>query len=200
MLLAGSLDGASPFSPIASLQAAWYRSAYRVRARSSLIACESVFLIASSSCLAGIAGDRVATLGVVLRSAGAPLVTAICGLDVAALGKLAPSVIICDIDGLDSDRLEFLRQVRFVVPECIIAVYTMLMTHSWALQCHLAGANCLLSKESTGAELSVGLRSSMVTGCFTDSRFDEAQPTGGSAGRQAAPPDEGAGKRGAHGP
>jgi DNA-binding NarL/FixJ family response regulator len=64
-----------------------------------------------------------------------------------------------------------LRQIRFVLPECVIAVYTGIMTRAWSLGCHLAGANCLLAKKSLKSELSAGLRDALEDGCFTDPRF-----------------------------
>lgn len=110
-------------------------------------------------------------LSVVLGQVGAPAPRTSARLNVSELGKLAPGLIVCDVDGLDVDPLEIVRQLRFVLPDCIIAVYTELGTRSWAIAWHLAGANCLLSKDSTRAELSSGLRGALRTGCFTDPRF-----------------------------
>ena len=59
--------------------------------------------------------------------------------------------------GRDRER-HVLRQLRFVLPDCIIAAYTGVMLRSWARNCHLAGANCLLAKDSSNEQLSEGLR------------------------------------------
>jgi DNA-binding NarL/FixJ family response regulator len=127
------------------------------------------------SCLAGIDKGAVATLSSALRKAGAPpLGNADARLNVTDLGQLGPTFIVCDIDGLAVDALEVLRQLRFVLPGCIIAIYTGVSTAAWALACHLAGANCLLSKLATKAELTEGIGEALKTGCFTDPRFAAA--------------------------
>jgi DNA-binding NarL/FixJ family response regulator len=123
------------------------------------------------SCLAGIHEDNVAMLGVVLRRAGRPTRATISRLDVTDLGKLQPTLVICDIDGLQIDPLEMLRRLRFVLPECLIVVYTGLLERAWCVACHLAGANCMLAKGSSGAELATGLRGAIRSGCYTDPRF-----------------------------
>jgi DNA-binding NarL/FixJ family response regulator len=127
-----------------------------------------------SSCLAGIAGDKVAMFGSVLRQAGRPALATISGLDVTELGKLHPTLVICDVDGLQIDPLETLRRLRFALPECTIVVYTGLLERTWGIACHLAGANCVLSKESSGTELSSRLRGAMRNGCYTDPRLARA--------------------------
>jgi DNA-binding NarL/FixJ family response regulator len=122
--------------------------------------------------LAGIDDTGVPLLTAVLTAAGEqrrPIPTA---LDVRELGHLHPDVMIGDIDHVDVDPMELVRQLRFVLPSCTIAIYSDHTQRSWGLACHLAGANCLLSKQSTRAELSAGLADALATGCFTDPRFD----------------------------
>jgi len=109
-----------------------------------------------------------------LRSADVLGITVVARLHVAELGHLAPEIIVCDLDDLVVDSLEMLRQIRFVLPQCIIAVYTHVFKRAWARACHLAGANCILSKDSNIVELSAGLRQGILDGCFTDPRFDVA--------------------------
>ncbi len=121
--------------------------------------------------LAGIEPDDFALLGAALTGAGEPALTIVAPLGVAELRKLAPDVLIVDIDGLDVDALELLRQVRFVLPDCVIAVYTAGTDLSWARSCHLAGATCVLSKESSESQLVSGFRNAIRSGCFTDPRF-----------------------------
>ena len=124
--------------------------------------------------LAGIDNDKLAMFGLVLGKAGAPAQNVVASLNVPELGKLSPDLIVCDIDGLSVDPLEMVRQLRFVLPECTIAVYTGVLERTWAIACHLAGANCLLSKDSSKAELSLGLRGALRNGCFIDPRFAAA--------------------------
>jgi DNA-binding NarL/FixJ family response regulator len=124
-----------------------------------------------TNCLAGIDVGIVPMFSAVFKSAGTPALATVAKLDVSALAKLAPSLLVCDIDGLDVDPLELLRRIRFVLPDCLIAVYTGVVTSAWSRACHLAGANCLLAKNATTAELSLGLRSALLSGCYTDPRF-----------------------------
>ena len=99
-----------------------------------------------------------------------PLAT-LARLEVSELGKLRPDVLVCDVDATAKDRLELLRQIRFVLPDCLIAVYTNMSERTWLVACHLAGANCLLSKGSDERQLSSGLRLALRSGCYTDPRF-----------------------------
>jgi DNA-binding NarL/FixJ family response regulator len=133
------------------------------------------------SCFAAVDAEKVALLTGVLRTAGAQVPPTIARLNVAELGRLGPSLLVCDVDRLATDQLEMLRQVRFVLPECVIAVYTGHMTSTWARACHIAGANCLLAKKSTKATLAAGLAEAMVSGCFTDPRFVDITTERGAA-------------------
>jgi DNA-binding NarL/FixJ family response regulator len=122
-------------------------------------------------CLAGIAPREVPLLATVLTFAGLSIPGVIARLEVPELSRLNPGILIADVDRLDVDPFELLRQIRFVLPECIIVIYTSTGEASWARECHLAGANCLLSKDSNRAQLVSGLRSAIKSGCFTDPRL-----------------------------
>jgi DNA-binding NarL/FixJ family response regulator len=130
--------------------------------------------MARTFCLAGIDEDKVAMLSAVLRDAGTRSPVLVMGLNVTELSKAALALVLCDIDGLTIDSLETLRRLRFRLPDCVIAVYTKDTKRAWGLACHLAGANCLLSKDATEAELCDGLRDALQSGCFTDPRFAAA--------------------------
>jgi DNA-binding NarL/FixJ family response regulator len=130
--------------------------------------------MARNSCLAGIDAGDVQMLRLVLRNSGTSAPSGVTALNVSQLGKRSPEVIVCDVDGVDVDPLELLRRLRFVVPDCMIAVYTGVMTREWARACHLAGANCLLSKDSTATQLTAGLSGALASGCYTDPRFSVA--------------------------
>ena len=127
--------------------------------------------MARTCCLAAIDPKDIPLLGAALEGAGEIGLTVLANVDVAALGKLAPDVLVADIDRQEVDGLELLRQLRFVLPECVIVVYTGGVRRAWSRECHLAGASCVLSKESRGALLVSGLRRAIQTGCFTDPRF-----------------------------
>jgi DNA-binding NarL/FixJ family response regulator len=125
----------------------------------------------STCCLAGIAASEVSTFFEILRDAGEPGPITVARLNVSELGRLSPHLLVCDVDSVLVDPLELLRQIRFVLPECIIAVYTGMVTRARSRACHLAGANCLLSKTSKLPRLTRGLRSAVRSGCFTDPSF-----------------------------
>lgn len=125
-------------------------------------------------CLAGIDRTMVPMFRTVLRAAGVPTMATIAGLDVTELGRLAPDLLVCDIDDSAVDALELLRQIRFVLPDCLIAVYTGIMKRTWGLACHLAGVNCMLSKDADEAGLADGVRDALYSGCYTDPRFAAA--------------------------
>ncbi|MGA2759708.1 MAG: hypothetical protein ABSF08_05215 [Candidatus Cybelea sp.] len=122
-------------------------------------------------CLAAVDPEEIQLLGRALSGAGETGNAIVAPLEVAALGRLAPDVLVADIDRLEVDPLEALRQLRFVLPECVIVVYTAGMASSWGRACHLAGATCVLSKESSEPQLAAGLRRAFQTGCYTDPRF-----------------------------
>jgi DNA-binding NarL/FixJ family response regulator len=107
----------------------------------------------------------------VFKTAGVPALATIAKLDVRELGRVRPDLLVCDVDDSLVDKLELLRRIRFVLPECVIAVYTGVSEQAWVRSCHLAGANCLLSKASDERHLARALRSALATGCYTDPRF-----------------------------
>jgi DNA-binding NarL/FixJ family response regulator len=126
------------------------------------------------SCLARIQPDALELLRASLAGLDQRPPIVVTAVGVTELGLLAPGVLVVDIDGLDVDPLEMLRRLRFVLPGCMIAVYTDVLEEKWALACHIAGANCLLSKASGATEITVGLRRSLRSGCFTDPSFRAA--------------------------
>lgn len=127
--------------------------------------------MARISCLAAVDIKDIPLLGAALKGAGEPAVATVASIDVTALQKIRPDVLVADVDELEIDALEILRQLRFVLPDCIIAVYTAVTKPSWGRDCHLAGANCLLSKEAPESQLTAGLQCAIQSGCFTDPRF-----------------------------
>lgn len=122
-------------------------------------------------CLAAVDPKDIPRIGAALEGAGEVNLTILAGVDIAALARLAPDVLVADIDRQEVDALELLRQLRFVLPECVIVVYTGAVRSAWGRDCHLAGASCVLSKESRGALLVSGLQRAIRTGCYTDPRF-----------------------------
>jgi DNA-binding NarL/FixJ family response regulator len=125
-------------------------------------------------CLAGIDRTEVPMFGSALQMAGVSAIPIVARLEVTELGRLAPNLLICDVDDTTIDSLELLRQIRFVLPECLIAVYTGVMKSTWGLACHLAGVNCVLSKDADERTLAHGVRNALHSGCYTDPRFAAA--------------------------
>lgn len=93
---------------------------------------------------------------------------------VTKIGTYAPRVLMIDFDHLRSDKLESVRQLRFVLPECAIAVVSSNLKRGWARQCHMAGANAVLSSGSGAHRLLAGLQSAVRSGCYTDPEFAAA--------------------------
>ena len=122
-------------------------------------------------CLAAIDPDHIPVLSAALKDAGESALSIVARLDVAELSRLAPDVLVADVDQLEIDSLEVLRQLRFVLPYCILIAYTAGTTESWARECHLAGATGVLSKASDEGQLTNGLRHAIRSGCWTDPRF-----------------------------
>jgi len=130
--------------------------------------------MACITCLADIDTRQVETFRLALKSARAPAIVVFARIEVGELRDIAPALLICDIDFLAVDSLEVLRQLRFVLPQCTIVVYTETESLEWAHECHLAGANAILSKNSIAAELATGIRAALRSGCFTDPRVAAA--------------------------
>ena len=122
-------------------------------------------------CLAAIDPYDLPLLTAAMNAAFAHANASIAQLDVAVLRALAPDVLVVDVDRVDVDPIEAIRQLRFVLPDCIIVVYTGGTNSDVVRACHNAGANCLLSKSSDETQLAAGMRRAMWSGCFTDPRF-----------------------------
>lgn len=127
--------------------------------------------MARACCLVAIAPEDIPVLTAALDATVAHAETNVANLDIAVLNSLGPAVIIIDIDRVAVDPIEALRQLRFVLPDCLIVAYTAGLQSSVVRACHNAGANAIISKSATPAQLITGLRSANVSGCFTDPRF-----------------------------
>lgn len=127
-----------------------------------------------SSCLAGIEPAAVPLLVASLVLIGSAPPTIISPIDVTGIGSLEPDVLVFDVDALETDPLETIRMTRFLLRSGLIAIYTGTLTQSWGRACHLAGANCLLSKDAGEDRTALGLMHSIRGGCFTDPAFEAA--------------------------
>jgi len=97
-------------------------------------------------------------------------------LAVSKIAQHAPRVMLVDLDNIQTDPLECVRQMRFVLPQCAIVVVLSDSSESWAAQCHLAGASGVLSRNSMPRMLA-GLRRAARHGCYTDPSFIKPAPT-----------------------
>jgi hypothetical protein len=127
-----------------------------------------------SSCLAGIEPAAVPLLSATLALIGSEHPTIISPIDVTGIGSLEPDVLVLDVDALETDPLETIRMTRFLLRSGVIAIYTGTITQSWGLACHLAGANCVLSKRAGEDRTALGLMHAIRGGCFTDPAFEAA--------------------------
>ena len=91
-------------------------------------------------------------------------------LAVEKIARHTPRAMMVDLDHLQTDRLECVRQLRFVLPECIIAVVSSELQENWAAQCHLAGASGVLSRGAV-PRMVAALRRAVRSGCYTDPSF-----------------------------
>jgi DNA-binding NarL/FixJ family response regulator len=126
------------------------------------------------SCLAGNRPSCIPLLTASLAELGFMHPVVIPSITVTEIGRAAPHLLILDLDELEADPIDMLRMTRFVLPNATIAVYSLTLRQSWARSCHIAGANCLLSKETDEREIIAGLRSALAIGCFTDPGFEAA--------------------------
>jgi hypothetical protein len=109
--------------------------------------------------------------GHILRREGYSGLYPTASLSVTQLAEAAPTFLLIDFRDLDLDQLETLRQIRFVLPRSIIAVYSEDSSTAWAYECHLAGANCMLAKGSRGRAMASGIHRAIQGGCYTDPHF-----------------------------
>jgi DNA-binding NarL/FixJ family response regulator len=115
--------------------------------------------------------DVAKLLADVLLDAGYPKPERSEDLGVARLGSYSPEVLMIDCDHLRSDKLESIRQLRFVLPNCSIAVVSSNLKRKWAKRCHMAGANVVLYSGDGRAKLAAGLKRGVDSGCYTDPGF-----------------------------
>jgi DNA-binding NarL/FixJ family response regulator len=109
-----------------------------------------------------------------LSEAGFSVVTSLESLAIDEIGRNEPAVVFVDIDFIDVDPMAALRQLRTVVPDATICAYTGNSDEAWVAACTRAGANCVISKSATPAEIANGIQRAMRVGAFVDSRFGNA--------------------------
>jgi hypothetical protein len=126
------------------------------------------------SCVAGIEPASLPLLVASLTLIGSSEPVTMSVIDVTAIGKLEPEVVVMNVDALTTDPFETIRMTRFLLHTAVIAVFTGRLDQSWGMSCHLAGANCLLSNGNDGDRTALGLLHAIRGGCFTDRAFHAA--------------------------
>ena len=88
-------------------------------------------------------------------------------VDISALRALAPDVLVIDIDRLDTNPIEAIRQLRFRAAGLRYRRLYQRHKLGYPRACHNAGANCLLLENlRIKAQLATGLRRAMWSGCL----------------------------------
>jgi DNA-binding NarL/FixJ family response regulator len=109
----------------------------------------------------------------VLSEAGFSVVISLETLSLDELGRNEPTVVFIDIDFIDVDPINALRQTRQVVPNSTICAYTGRADAGWAAACIRAGANCVMSKSAVPSEIVAGILRAIRVGSYVDPRFEQ---------------------------
>lgn len=108
-----------------------------------------------------------------LTDGGFNVVVTLDSMSAEEIGRHDPGVIFVDVDFLDVEPVAAIRQLRALLPNATICAYTGKIEPAWAATCSRAGANCVLTKAATPAELVAGIQRALRVGVFVDRRFDE---------------------------
>jgi DNA-binding NarL/FixJ family response regulator len=111
-------------------------------------------------------------LNQVLSEAGFSIVISLGTLSLDELDRNDPAAVFIDIDFIEGDPINALRQIRQVVPNATICAYTGRADEGWAALCMRAGANCVISKSAATSEIVAGIRRALSVGSYVDGRFD----------------------------
>ena len=117
-----------------------------------------------------------------LSEAGFSVVATLESLSLDEIGRHEPKVVFVDIDFLDVEPIAAIRQLRSVVPDATICVYTGNVDEGWAAACSRAGGNCLISKSAAPAEIVSGIQRALRVGVYVDWRFDNENDSADGAG------------------
>jgi DNA-binding NarL/FixJ family response regulator len=122
-----------------------------------------------------------------LSEAGFDVMAPLESMSLDDIGRSDPSVIFIDIDFIDGEPGHALRQLRGVAPNATICAYTGRTEEGWAATCTRAGANCVISKSATPAEIVSGMRHALRVGAFIDFRFDGEATKAAAADAESTP-------------
>jgi DNA-binding NarL/FixJ family response regulator len=108
----------------------------------------------------------------VFSEAGFIIVTSVETLALDELSRNEPTVVLIDLDFIEIDPISAIRQIRGVVPNATICAYTAGTEAGWAATCTRAGANCVISKSASPAEIVAGIQRALRVGAYIDRRFN----------------------------
>ena len=107
-----------------------------------------------------------------LAGEGFSVVTSLESMSIDEIGRNEPDVVFVDIDFIEGDPLAAIQLLRGVVPNATICAYTGRTEAGWAAACASAGANCVISKAATPAEIVAAINGALDAGAFIDPRFE----------------------------
>lgn len=110
-------------------------------------------------------------LSQLLSEAGFTVVATLETIAVAELGRTEPQLVLIDIDFVEDDAVSSLKLLRAVLPEATICVYTGTIDDGWATTLTRAGANGVITKLATPAEIIEAIRAALAAGNYLDRRI-----------------------------
>ena len=128
-------------------------------------------------------------LAQLLSGEGFSVVASLESMSLDEIGRNEPDVVFVDIDFIEVEPITAIRQLHGVVPNATICAYTGRTDPEWAAAIHGAGANCVISKSATPAEIVEAIQRALRAGTFVDRRFDVSEQHDPVA---TGPADEGA--------
>jgi len=108
----------------------------------------------------------------VLTEAGFSVVATLETMVLDEIGRYEPTVVFVDVDFIEVEPVVAIRQLRGVAPNATVCAYTGRSDAGWAAVCSRAGANCIISKLATLAEIVAGIKQALRIGAFIDKHFD----------------------------
>lgn len=107
-----------------------------------------------------------------LSGEGFSVVVSLESMSLDEIGRNEPDVVFVDIDFIEVEPITAIRQLHGVVPNATICAYTGRTDPEWAAAIGGAGANCVISKSATPAEIVDAIQRALHAGGFVDHRFD----------------------------
>lgn len=111
--------------------------------------------MATICCLVGASSEGVFHLVTAFATVAPEMEINVALFDVEMLEALSPQIIVIDTDSMKSEPLEALRQLRAVLPQCVLLAFAT--SADAASNFQRAGATAIILKSSTDAEVEAAL-------------------------------------------